>query len=895
MSELNTCNCCKGLSPETPLQLYNRPGLNAIAYRTGTYHEFRESLLSRLSGSAMPALHGLTTRNNDDFSIALLDSWAIVSDVLTFYQERIANESYLRTAAERFSILQQARLIGYELRPGVAASTYLAFTLDETVVPVTVPGMEKASDPLTPGITISSGIKVQSIPGPGEQAQTFETIEQIEARPEWNTIKPRLLQPQEVNLNNSFFIVKDIINDLKKGDVLLLILKDGKYLKKILNVAFDLTAKTTCISIKEETSIPPYADGASQKVTNFNVLSEEIKLNNKVVSDNIVKNTWKEEDLSVLIEMNKWSVNDLSKSINKVLDTVSPDSGTGIFVFRKTARPFGYNAVKQVDYYPNRTPKPASEWKEWVAVENCNHIYLDSEYKEIVPGSYIGVSKPDGTLDEVDNVFKIQKADSTSRSAYGMNGKSTLLELDLKEKKCWYETIEKNLSGIRGITLYVQSEQLVLADLPIDDLIREDVITLDHWYPGLKAGQKIILSGERNDLKGTMASELMELKEVLVEKGYTVIRFSKSLVNTYIRSSVTINANVVLASHGETVKESLGSGDASMSFQHFTLRQPPLTYVSSSSVTGVETTLKVYVNDILWHEVETFFERTSEERIYITRLDNEGKTTIIFGDGITGSRLPTGTENIKAIYRKGIGLGGLVKANQLSQLMTRPLGVKAAVNPLPSNGAADAEKLEEARRNAPLTILTLGRVVSLQDYEDFARAFPGIEKSLATWTWGNQRRLIFLTVAGTNGATISKDDLLYQNLLKAIGNAGDRRVSVIVKSYKPKFFRLAANIKVNTDYLPEKVLPAVEQQLRLAFLFSSRSFGQPVSLSEVFTVCQQVEGVVAVDIDKLYYSDDKEGLSVLLKASIPLSCDETASAAELLTLDPGPLGLKLLQ
>ena len=52
------------------------------------------------------------------------------------------------------------------------------------------------------------------------------------------------------------------------------------------------------------------------------------------------------------------------------------------------------------------------------------------------------------------------------------------------------------------------------------------------------------------------------------------------------------------------------------------------------------------------------------------------KTTVQFGDGVTGARLPTGQENVRAIYRKGIGLEGLVKAEQLSLLMTRPLGVK---------------------------------------------------------------------------------------------------------------------------------------------------------------------------------------------------------------------------
>jgi hypothetical protein len=108
-------------------------------------------MLARLSSSDLPALRGLNTRDDDDFAVALLDGWAMVADVLTFYQERIANEFYLRTATERGSLLELARLIGYEPRPGVAASTYLAFKLEEA------PGSPRTA-------TVEAGTKVQSLP-----------------------------------------------------------------------------------------------------------------------------------------------------------------------------------------------------------------------------------------------------------------------------------------------------------------------------------------------------------------------------------------------------------------------------------------------------------------------------------------------------------------------------------------------------------------------------------------------------------------------------------------------------------------------------------------------------------------------------------------------------------
>ena len=64
--------------------------------------------------NTLQPLRSLTTREESDPSIALLDGWATVADVLGFYQERIANnEGYLRTATERRSVLELARLVGY--------------------------------------------------------------------------------------------------------------------------------------------------------------------------------------------------------------------------------------------------------------------------------------------------------------------------------------------------------------------------------------------------------------------------------------------------------------------------------------------------------------------------------------------------------------------------------------------------------------------------------------------------------------------------------------------------------------------------------------------------------------------------------------------------------------
>ncbi len=168
-----SCDCgCTGGTAATPARVHNQPGLEAIAYRVGTHRRFLDAMTARLS--APDGLPALSVRQPDDPTLALLDAAASLADVLTFYQERIANEGYLRTATEERSIRELGRLVGYVPRPGVAATTFLAYTLDDDA-----------------RVQLPVGSRVQSVPGPGEQAHTFETVEELDARGEWNTLPVR--------------------------------------------------------------------------------------------------------------------------------------------------------------------------------------------------------------------------------------------------------------------------------------------------------------------------------------------------------------------------------------------------------------------------------------------------------------------------------------------------------------------------------------------------------------------------------------------------------------------------------------------------------------------------------------------------------------------------------
>jgi predicted phage baseplate assembly protein len=414
----------------------------------------------------------------------------------------------------------------------------------------------------------------------------------------------------------------------------------------------------------------------------------------------------------------------------------------------------------------------------------------------------------------------------------------------------------------RNTAVYAASEQLTLAEMPISGTVGGSQITLDQPVAGIQTGQRLIVSGVTGSgpaIAPTAADTQINSEMVLVKDtstdsgGRTLINLTDAtpLQFLYEPASVAIYGNVAAATNGETTSEVLGSGDATVPYQRFNLRQSPLTYTSVPTASGGASTLEVRVDNVKWNEVPTLFGRGPRERVYVTRIDDTGNVSVIFGDGRTGARLPQGIENISATYRKGIGLPGMVKANQISLLMTRPLGLKSVTNPTAPTGAQDPQVTADAKKNAPTTVLTLDRVVSLSDYEDFARNFSGIAKALATWTWNVHSRGVFLTVAGPGGSPVPEDSQLHDNLLNAIQNLGNPSIPVLIESYSPRFFNISAHVKVDSAYESDLVLASVAAALQSGFSFDARDFGQPVTLSEVFEIIQSVPGVVAVDITRL--------------------------------------------
>jgi hypothetical protein len=885
---LSACGCCEGLTQATPIEVTNRPGLSAIGYRVGTHGSFKASILARLSTSGRSVLQSLRTRRDEDFSIGLIDAWATVLDILTFYQERLANESYLLTATERRSLLEQARLIGYEPRPGVAAGAYLAFAVEDTGL-ASLPGAPPPPTPSGPReVLVPKGTKVQSVPGPGETAQMYETIEDLSAHVDWNGLQPRLTQPHPVRTDLEQVTVPGLASFVKAGDIVLIVAGSDpadEKVKRVLRVTSDPKHNMTTFDVVMTPTPVPWIRPV---LTYSPFILTTPRLDNDFVRTGLLGGTrWNQRLLLSMARTYRWSRVALQVRIN--LPPLKPlPTEPGIFAFRERAALFGHNAPKHASLPADQTKTGAVYAENWegrtLQQEQPSsgeaYIYLDRTYPGVVKGGWIVLMSPTAQP----QVYQVHDTVELTRADFALTAKVTRIRVGSSEH---FEDFT-----LRDTTVFVVSERLELAPIPIPDVVEGNEVTLNGAYLGLEAGRWVTVTGERQDLSGVQASEVLRLAEVTLEEGLTTLTFQSGLAHPYVRATVRINGNVAAATHGESRSELLGSGDGRVPFQQFALRQPPLTYISAPTPSGGQSTLKVRVNDQLWEEVTTLYGHGPTEHVYVTRRDDDGKTTIQFGDGVTGARLPTGQQNVRAVYRQGIGAAGHVKASQLTLLMTKPAGVREVTNPLDATGAADPETLKDIRRNAALTLRTLDRIVSLQDYEDFAAAFSGVSKALARSTWTGRRRGILLTVAGTDGAIIEETGSVYANLVRAIQDAGDPLVPVQVASYRPAFFKVGAKITVAYGYSAEIVLAGVQDRLREAFSFEAREFGQPVALSEVLSVMHLVPGVQAVQLTQLYRVDDPAApsLQTELAAMVPQSGSGVGSlGAEMLTLDASPL------
>jgi len=106
-----------------------KDGRQVIDYLARDYNSFRQALIDLIPAK----LPEWTDRSEADFGIVLIELFAYMGDILSYYQDRIANEAFLTTAQERRSVINHLRLLGYEMAPAAPAAARLSLIVADNV------------------------------------------------------------------------------------------------------------------------------------------------------------------------------------------------------------------------------------------------------------------------------------------------------------------------------------------------------------------------------------------------------------------------------------------------------------------------------------------------------------------------------------------------------------------------------------------------------------------------------------------------------------------------------------------------------------------------------------------------------------------------------------------
>lgn len=941
------CACGQDRTGET-----NPPGLDAVAYRHGAYDTVLRRMRERLSAADLPALQGLTARSVDeavDPAIALLDGWACLSHVLAFYNERAVNETFLRTCTERRSALELARLVGYAPRPGVAADAYLAFTLEDVdpEAELQVPSGTRAYTQPGPGETMQPFETDELLAGRPRWnvLRPRRTEPQLIVTDELKDPAP----PQQVIGKTGFSVwLRGLVTGLGPGSVLLFDFADGN--RRGCGVA-----RVVPDTEQDRTRIEFQPRGPDQKAPVGALTPEVLEqlLKRPTVhaagADDLGADPKKifGEDSYAPLSLLGAAYPGLRATLGDALQGTRPEGGTGavtVHAMRVKAAIHGHNAplypsvdeAGRVEKYlewnlagtgpqlpvpvigataePTAQP-PVGPDRDGTASRaeraaplplpvtplEPNQIALDAVYEGIRPGSLVAVQRPWRAASEAylftqDDVFTVESVQTVTRAAFNLPARVTLLTF----KEEWLPEADAEKLGdfgdLRGVVVHAVNDVLDLAERPasVAEICGEEIV-LDGYFPGLRPGRRLVVTGERSDLhdgtaigsgiRGVAASELVMLSGVehraggdlpwaTQEQVHTYLTLAEPLQYCYAPATVTIHGNVAHATHGESRAEVLGSGDAARPLQVFPLKQPPLTYVPAPTPTGIRSTLEVQVNDLRWREAPNPVAVAPGNREYVLRTDDDGATSVLAG---LGARLPTGRDNVRAVYRSGLGAVGNVRPGQISVLASRPNGVAGVTNPLAATGGADRDGLEQIRVRTPIGLSALDRLVSPGDFADFARAFAGIGKAAVTCTErrgrarakavpcaGGTATVLTLTVAGEDDIPLARDSALLRHLENALVRYGGLekvrtsvlrtvtppQVTVRIVVREARLIGLRAQVRLHPDFLWEAVLGRLRAALVARFGFTARELGEALDPGAVIATMQDVRGVEIVDLQR---------------------------------------------
>lgn len=806
-------------SPVFPRIIFNRPGLKTIDYRVGMYSEMRAFLLDQID--KRPELAGWTHRGADDPGIALLEGGAITADILTFYQQLYANEAFLRTAKWQESVFELVRLTGYRPAPGVGGlATFAALVKSEK--PIVIPA--------------AFGFKVKL----EDQTQQSEFESSAEVTAYQHLSEFRLYRPRLPERN---------ITPAIAGNQLEIEAVDGS------RSLTDITA----VKIKA---------------------GDRILLAPPAQMFDVTGTAYTPQQAAEIVVVSKVETA-LDRVVLKLEGTLTQSRGPAVdaYVLGRSFRHFGYDAPpltavlagspQVASLNPTRFTRriwgddnPSSSEVNYYSPVRREDMPLDKEVGNLAVGAPMiceGFVVFDGQPSEVPItvVRTITATRSDSLSWGNKSGGTTVATFDQRivanlsilneaadiRKLRFHETASPRLT-LRAPTAWTSG---AFTDTRLNFLgTRDEAAVLAGRALMLKhdvTGQTQRLNVVRSVSARGPGSPEIRMWPIETDRAPDFVRedFDEA------KPAITIYGNLVPATQGKSQAEVvLGSGDQRQQFQTFTLPKAPLTFLLDRESSPPQVPeLTIYVSGIEWKQVDMLFGSGPDDRVYVVRQTDDGKSVVQFGNGVMGARLPSGQDNVTAVFRVGVAATGVTTKDP--QAAGRVDGLNKVKLPSAVAGGAEPETQATARVAAPLKMQSLGRLVSLTDFEAEALTIPGVLKARAYWSALESIPLIHIVVLTGSG---SDEDLEFvRDTLAGFNRCrGPARHSIAVTGGIRQYLHIALTIGYDPARKRDDIAAEVSAALGIdnydgLFSLASRTFGESAHISQIVGRAQECDGV----------------------------------------------------
>lgn len=550
---------------------------------------------------------------------------------------------------------------------------------------------------------------------------------------------------------------------------------------------------------------------------------------------------------------------------------------------------------------------------------------LDSEVPDIVPGTTMVFqttlygSPNSSRRSEFTLVRKIKQVKPATQTWGLMTGSVSMVTLD-KPLVVLENDIRYRIADIRDFMLYEAVSPLLTVKCVQEETKALKGTELNYYSTAdevmtLKDRRIMIYKPDGEPyLRNISEVPSMFLLETAGFKQLRRIRLSESVDYgdfPNLGPFADVFGNLVDANEGKRMPEVvIGSGDAMQIFQNFKLPKAPLTYHLVSENTPPESPeLQIYVDGRQWTRVDSFFGRGKDEQIYIVRQDAQNNSWVQFGDGTTGARLTSGVDNVTAVYRIGDGAFGPLKDDTKVQASAKLKNLDKIQMPMEATGGTEPESGDSARIAAPAKVQSLGRIVSLRDYEAEALAIPGVVSAHASWQLRGGVPTVVVTVLMETGRSFevnTGEGSVNHVLNKYDDKRGAGRNPVLVEAGRRVYVAVSVDYALKSGYRSDVVEPAIRRALGVNYakpdrdedqtgLFSlrRRTFGGREYASTVEGWVQNVDGVLwarTTALAKLPETDDPT--SIILPSSIELSAVVTCAVSRILSLYDEHLTLK---